>query len=169
MIKWCNENQGFFSALLCTLTILTSILTIFFTWKVGTLPYKKKLTVMAGYWGSDEDGHNLRISIVNVGRIPVYIRSVEVESYKGDLLGNMATMDLDKNFLIINPNEIIAQEICVENTDHVFDRYGVNLNNHIKITVTEPNSETSTYLIHYKKEQLSQEEYTYNYTGDYQT
>ena len=39
----------------------------------------------------------------------------------------------------------------------------------IKITVTEPNSETSTYLIHYKKEQLSQEEYTYNYTGDYQT
>ena len=106
MIKWCNENQGFFSALLCTLTILTSILTIFFTWKVGTLPYKKKLTVMAGYWGSDEDGHNLRISIVNVGRIPVYIRSVEVESYKGDLLGNMATMDLDKNFLIINPNEL---------------------------------------------------------------
>lgn len=137
MIKWCNENQGFFSALLCTLTILTSILTIFFTWKVGTLPYKKKLTVMAGYWGSDEDGHNLRISIVNVGRIPVYIRSVEVESYKGDLLGNMATMDLDKNFLIINPNEIIAQEICVENTDHIFDRYGVNLNNHIKITVTD--------------------------------
>lgn len=101
MIKWCNENQGFFSALLCTLTILTSILTIFFTWKVGTLPYKKKLTVMAGYWGSDEDGHNLRISIVNVGRIPVYIRSVEVESYKGDILGNMATMDLDKNFLNI--------------------------------------------------------------------
>ena len=145
MIKWCNENQGFFSALLCTLTILTSILTIFFTWKVGTLPYKKKLTVMAGYWGSDEDGHNLRISIVNVGRIPVYIRSVEVESYKGDLLGNMATIYLDKNFLIINPNEIIAQEICVENIDRIFDQYGVNLNNHIKITVTDLEEKKYTF------------------------
>ena len=100
---------------------------------------------MAGYWGSDEDGHNLRISIVNVGRIPVYIRSVEVESYKGDLLGNMATMDLDKNFLIINPNEIIAQEICVENIDRIFDRYGVNLNNHIKITVTDLEGKKYTF------------------------
>ena len=61
IITWCNENQGFFSAVLCTLTILTSLLTVLFTWKVGKMPYKKNLAVMIGYWGSDEAGHNLRM------------------------------------------------------------------------------------------------------------
>ena len=137
IINWCNENQGFFSALLCTLTIFTSGLTVFFTWKVGKMPYKKKLTVMIGYWGSNEVGHHLRISIANVGRVPIYIRDVMVKSSKGDLLVVMGTCDLDKNFLIIPPNEIIAQEIGVENIDHIFDRYGLDLNGHIEIIVID--------------------------------
>lgn len=101
------------------------------------MPYKKKLTAMVGYWGSDTDGHNLRISIFNVGRIPVYIRRVEVKSWKNDFLGAMTTIDEDKNFLIITPNKSIAQKITVENIDHIFDKYGTNLNWHIKIIVTD--------------------------------
>lgn len=137
IIAWCNENQGFFSAVLCTLTILTSLLTVLFTWKVGKMPYKKKLAVMIGYWGSDETGHNLRISIANVGRIPIYIKNVEVKSNKNDLLGVMATGDLDKNFLIITSNEIIANEIRVENKRNVFNKYGIDLNGHIKVVITD--------------------------------
>ena len=105
IITWCNENQGFFSAVLCSLTVLTSLLTVFFTWKVGTMPYRKRLSVMLYYWGSDEDGHHLRISIVNAGRLPIYIRQVEVKDKKGTFLGSMNTLDMDKNFLIIGPNE----------------------------------------------------------------
>lgn len=137
IITWCNENQGFFSAVLCSLTILTSLLTVFFTWKVGTMPYRKRLSVMLYYWGSDEDGHHLRISIVNAGRIPIYIRQVEVKDKKGIILGSMNTFDMDKNFLIISPNEVLAQEISVENKNRVFDNFGIDLNGHIKVVITD--------------------------------
>ena len=57
---------------------------------------------MLYYWGSDEDGHHLRISIVNAGRLPIYIRQVEVKDKKGTFLGSMNTLDMDKNFLELN-------------------------------------------------------------------
>ena len=95
IISWCNENQGFFLAVLCSLTVLTSLLTVFFTWKVGMMPYRKRLSVMLDYWGNDEDGHHLRISIVNVGRLPIYIKQVEVKDKKGIFLGSMNTFDMD--------------------------------------------------------------------------
>ena len=59
----------------------------------------------------------MRISIVNVGRLSIYIRQVEVKDKKGISLGSMNTFDMDKNFLIISPNEVITQEISVENKD----------------------------------------------------
>ena len=58
---------------------------------------------MLYYWGSDEDGHHLRISIVNAGRIPIYIRQVEVK----------------------------------ENKHRVFDNFGIDLNGHIKVVITD--------------------------------
>ena len=125
IISCCNENQGFFSAVLCSLTVLTSLLTVFFTWKVGMMPYRKRLSVILYYWGNDEEGHHLRISIVNVGRLPIYIKQVEVKDKKGIFLGSMnTTFDMDKNFLIISPNEVLAQEISVENKNRVFDKFG---------------------------------------------
>ena len=92
---------------------------------------------MLYYWGSDEDGHHLRISIVNAGRIPIYIRQVEVKDKKGIYLGSMNTFDMDKNFLIISPNEVLAQEISVENKNCVFDNFGIDLNGHIKVVITD--------------------------------
>ena len=92
---------------------------------------------MLYYWGSDEDGHHLRISIVNAGRIPIYIRQVEVKDKKGIYLGSMNTFDMDKNFLIISPNEVLAQEISVENKNCVFDKFGIDLNGQIKGVITD--------------------------------
>ena len=39
----------------------------------------------------------------------------------------MNTFDMDKNFLIISPNEVITQEISVENKNRVFDKFGIDL------------------------------------------
>ena len=44
IILWCNENEGFISAVLSIVTIILSGVAVFFTYKIGKMPYKKKIT-----------------------------------------------------------------------------------------------------------------------------
>lgn len=76
MIEWCNNNQGFISALLTILTLLLSGLAIYVSIRTARLPYIKKLKLNSSnkyfmaqtIYGSVHDaGSALCISAVNLG------------------------------------------------------------------------------------------------------
>lgn len=43
IIEWCNENNGFFTGVLSTLTLIVSIIAIAVSIHTAKLPYKKKI------------------------------------------------------------------------------------------------------------------------------
>ena len=76
MIEWCNNNQGFISAILTILTLFLSGLAIYVSIRTARLPYKKKLKLNENYkyfmaqtvLGSVHDaGSALNISATNLG------------------------------------------------------------------------------------------------------
>lgn len=76
MIEWCNNNQGFISAILTILTIILSGLAIYVSIRTARLPYKKKLKLNSNFkyfmaqtiYGSvNNAGSALNISATNLG------------------------------------------------------------------------------------------------------
>ena len=76
MIDWCNNNQGFISAILTLVALLLSGIAIYVSIRTARLPYKKKLLLQSGYklffaqtiYGSVQDaGAALCVSAVNLG------------------------------------------------------------------------------------------------------
>lgn len=83
IIKWCNENQGFISALLASLSLISSIIAICISISVAKLPYKKKLLISRSFdylvMQHAQTGevlmplNGMTISVLNVGAIPINI------------------------------------------------------------------------------------------------
>ena len=76
MIEWCNNNQGFISAILTLVALFLSSIAIYVSIRTARLPYKKKLLLQSSYnhflaqtiYGSVQDtGSGLCISAVNLG------------------------------------------------------------------------------------------------------
>lgn len=86
IISWCNENQGFISAILAALSLLVSVLAIIISVKVAKLPYKKKLAISfftnIGVGGLS--GTNFySIEALNIGNRAVKVDFVGIGFYKG--------------------------------------------------------------------------------------
>lgn len=84
IIKWCNENQGFISALLALLSLITSVIAICISISVAKLPYKKKLLISKSVdyfvMQHTQTGKvlmpikGMTVSALNIGAIPINIR-----------------------------------------------------------------------------------------------
>ena len=98
-IEWCNENIGFASLMLSTLTLFVSILAIFVSIHTAQLPFKKKLVISTGSYIS-KDGIGIHATVTNVGNRNVKIKKI------GILIGEKIYSD--KNDLVNGPqgNEI---------------------------------------------------------------
>ena len=84
IIQFCNENQGFFSAILALLSLLVSIIAILISLYSIRLPYEKRLS-FSGYV-YEKTGKLLgTITVVNVGKSIVHIRDVQVIRKKDKL------------------------------------------------------------------------------------
>ena len=79
IILWCNENEGFISAVLSIVTIILSGVAVFFTYKIGKMPYKKKMSVIPCYY-SDEQKDIIQIMVVNYGVVPLVISTITINS-----------------------------------------------------------------------------------------
>ena len=98
-VKWCNDNMGFASLMLSTLTLVVSILAVIVSIHTARLPYKKRLLVTCGsYISSDEVG--LHITATNVGNRNIKIKTI------GFLIGKMVY--INKN-TIFDSQTILAQ------------------------------------------------------------
>lgn len=99
IIQWCNENNGFISALLSFLTVLISVVAIAISIKMARLPFKKKLKLSGtiGYaMRTDTDSvevAGLYVNVCNIGNRPVSIKylglCISKKGKKDDCLYNI--------------------------------------------------------------------------------
>ncbi len=75
IIMWCNQNQGFVSAILSLVTILLSAIAIIISVIVAKIPFRKKVVVECGNTISvNEIGYH--VTAVNIGNRNVKIRTI---------------------------------------------------------------------------------------------
>lgn len=68
IIEWCNNNQGFISAILSLLTLIVSIIAIIISIVTSRLPFKKKLLLTCGsFIGIGVECTGTHVTVTNVG------------------------------------------------------------------------------------------------------
>lgn len=79
-VEWCNNNQGFITAIFSLLSLLISATAIVISILTSKLPYKKAVRVSSGsYFGVGEGMENQQgvyVNVLNVGNVPINIVEV---------------------------------------------------------------------------------------------
>lgn len=76
-IKFCNNNQGFLSAVLSFFTIITSIIAIAVSLHTARLPYRKKLLLefkdvyFVPTYGTELIFNGCAVEVTNIGNMPI--------------------------------------------------------------------------------------------------
>lgn len=77
IIKWCNENEGFLTAILSIATLFVSIIAIVISICTSRLPYKKKLLLTIGsFIGVGIDSIGIHVTATNIGNRNVRIKNI---------------------------------------------------------------------------------------------
>lgn len=113
IIDWCNSNQGFIGALLSLLTLIVSIIAIIISVITARNPYKRKLAVSGGTSvGIGFEFAGLNITAVNVGNMPVMIKTIGIKIGK-DIYINVNT--ITESRVMLKPTETTTQYFYDEN------------------------------------------------------
>lgn len=132
-IQWCNGNVGF-------LNVILSLSTLTLTVTIAKLPYKKKIV------GSLELVQEktqyepffecfIKVYLTNVGRVPIYIKRVEIIDWKGKSLGScLMNLRHDQCKELRAGKNYSCEGLFI---DSVFIKHALNLNGHVKIRVTD--------------------------------
>lgn len=76
-IKFCNNNQGFLSAIFSACSLLVSIIAIVLTFYNSILPYKKRLECTGNLY--EKDGKIIgTVDVVNCGNRAIMIKEINV-------------------------------------------------------------------------------------------
>lgn len=98
IIKWCNDNQGFLSAVLSLGTLFVSVIAIIISICTFRLPYKKKLLVTTGrYVGVGIDSIGIHVTATNIGN-----RSLKIKN-----MGLLISKQIYINFKTISDSQIM--------------------------------------------------------------
>lgn len=111
LIKWCNDNQGFLSALLAMLSVILSVIAIHVSITVAKLPFKKKISI--GFYANiliGAEGSFYSVSATNIGNRPIMITYVGLGFLKK---GKLQKVILTKRSMaekkILNVNEVLEE------------------------------------------------------------
>lgn len=85
-VKWCNCNEGFVSAVLSVLTLMTSIIAIWISVRLAYIPYKKRIFINPVF-DIKENKYELSLTIANSGNKLIGISYVTVY-YKNEYIGD---------------------------------------------------------------------------------
>lgn len=132
IIEWCNENQGFISAILSVLTIIISVIAIYFSNKVGKIPYKKKMKVIPCYY---EENSNpiIEIMLINYGLMTLVISHIVIKDLKKEYVGGTSMLEP----IVVKPSECQKFEIIIEDYNGLIEKNAIDLNNKMIIEVHE--------------------------------
>lgn len=79
-VEWCNENQGFLSAIFSLLSLLLSTIAIGISITTAKRPYKKAMRISAGsYFGVGsgmEKEQGIYVNALNIGNVPINVVDV---------------------------------------------------------------------------------------------
>ena len=107
IIEWCNNNQGFVSAILSLLTLIVSIIAIIISVNTANNAYKRKLAVSGGTsMGIGFDFTGLHVTVVNVGNMPVMIKNIGIKIGK-EIYINVNT--ITESRVLLKPTETTSQ------------------------------------------------------------
>lgn len=76
IIQWYNDNVGFATIVLSTLTLLVSIITIIVSIRTARLPYKKLIKIEAGSYFTTDGVSGLHVTAINCGNMDFTISSM---------------------------------------------------------------------------------------------
>ncbi len=76
VIQWCNDNVGFATIVLSSLTLLVSVIAIIVSVRTARLPYKKMLKIETGSYLTTDDESGLHVTAINCGNIDFTINSM---------------------------------------------------------------------------------------------
>ena len=141
VIKWCNDNQGFLTAVLTVVSIFLSVMAIIVSIRTAKLPYRKKirLSCSTDFFGNKETNkYNMGMSVnaVNVGSRDINI------TYIGLLNGNAFSKErvirLNQNDTgIIKPTEIKTATFLLRELEEVLSKSEKSKNMYICVCDTE--------------------------------
>ena len=101
------------------------------------MPYKKRIT--GNFWlngKNDLNCYNGCASVTNVGRIPIFIKRIEITDKRKNTIGSLiVNCDIYHNCIMLSPGEFTVAQSLLKND--VFENNSLNLNGHIKLKVTE--------------------------------
>ena len=84
-ICWCNNNEGFATIILSTLTLIVSIIAIVVSIKTAKLPYKKKININVIYNEVNEKLYGCELYIINTGNRTIGVTNIYLE-YNNQLI-----------------------------------------------------------------------------------
>lgn len=133
VIQWCDGNVGF-------LNVILSICTLTLTITIAKIPYKRKIVGSLDVTLEKIENETsyksiIKVYLTNVGRVPVYIKSVDIIDWKGKNLGSC-----DMNLRYSQCKELGASKSYSCQgifSDPVFVKHAINLNGYVKIRVTD--------------------------------
>lgn len=107
IIEWCNNNQGFISAILSLLTLIASIIAIIISIVTSRLPFKKKLLLTSGsFIGIGFKCTGTHVTVTNVGNRNIFIKNLGIK-VEGQVFTNIKTIEESRTML--NPGETTTQ------------------------------------------------------------
>ncbi len=119
IISWCNENQGFVSAILSLFTMILSGMAIFISVITSKLPYKKKLVIGCGtYISNIESGYC--VTAVNIGNRNIKIQMIGLSIGKENIV-NLDTLHESKK--VLSPTEETSQYFEIEHLKYQLEKY----------------------------------------------
>lgn len=128
-ILWCNENGGFLSAVLSILTILISVGAMYISYRVGRLPYVKKLSMIPCLCRKN-DTYYIDLTIINIGNAPICI--------KGITISNREMLDIGitegQTLFVLKPSEHVRKTIRIYDDLENIKKHELDLNGHIVLT-----------------------------------
>lgn len=127
LIEWCNENSGFLSLLMAGMTAILSL-------RIAKMPYKKAISGTLWINQRETNIWNGYACITNVGRTPVFIKSVLVTNRWRKTIGSFYKKGTE-TCVPLEPGESIKVEGMFEHK--IFDKHNMNLNGHVKLKVVE--------------------------------
>ena len=132
IIEWCNVNQGFMSAILTVMAILINIIALYSSYKIGKIPYEKKLKVIPTYYEIANEPV-IDVELVNYGISTLVLEDVSIKDSKNSYVGGTCISDP----IILKPSE--NKKITFDITDYngLIERYAMNLNGKMTIEVHE--------------------------------
>lgn len=121
IIEWCNENQGFMTAVMSICSLIVSITAVVISVVLASIPYRKKVAIWSFNDCDFDDNDDVKTYKVNVfitkiGNKRIKIRAVSVY-WDGKLLGQNIIEKEDRRNLPPTEEIPIIVEFPYENYD----------------------------------------------------